>query len=38
MPTTAKICGLTSPATLDAALGGGASHVGFVFFQPRPAT
>ncbi|MET4896032.1 phosphoribosylanthranilate isomerase [Sphingomonadaceae bacterium jetA1] len=36
MPATAKICGLTTPATLDAALGGGASHVGFVFFPASP--
>ena len=36
MSTTAKICGLTTPATLDAALGGGASHVGFVFFPASP--
>lgn len=35
MPT-AKICGLTTPATLDAAIRGGASHVGFVFFAPSP--
>lgn len=34
--TTAKICGLSTPATLDAAIGGGASHVGFVFFAPSP--
>ena len=34
--TTAKICGLTTAATLDAAIGGGASHVGFVFFAPSP--
>ncbi|KQR84039.1 phosphoribosylanthranilate isomerase [Sphingomonas sp. Leaf343] len=32
----AKICGLTTAATLDAAIGGGASHVGFVFFAPSP--
>ncbi|NNM75369.1 phosphoribosylanthranilate isomerase [Sphingomonas sp. ID1715] len=32
----AKICGLSTPATLDAAIGGGASHVGFVFFPPSP--
>ena len=32
----AKICGLTTPATLDAAVGGGASHVGFMFFAPSP--
>ncbi|HEX8383628.1 MAG TPA: phosphoribosylanthranilate isomerase [Sphingomonas sp.] len=36
MPTTAKICGLSTPATLDAAVAGGASHVGFVFFAPSP--
>ena len=36
MPTTAKICGLSTPATLDAAIAGGASHVGFVFFAPSP--
>ena len=33
---TAKICGLSTVETLDAALGGGASHVGFVFFPPSP--
>jgi phosphoribosylanthranilate isomerase len=31
-----KICGLSSPETLDAALNGGAAHVGFVFFPPSP--
>ena len=36
MPTTAKICGLSTPATLDSAVAGGASHVGFVFFPPSP--
>lgn len=36
MAATAKICGLTTPATLDAAVGGGASHVGFMFFPPSP--
>lgn len=36
MPATAKICGLSTPATLDAAVAGGASHVGFVFFPPSP--
>ena len=34
----AKICGLSTPETLDAAVGGGASHVGFVFFPPSPRT
>lgn len=36
MPITAKICGLTTRETLDAAIAGGASHVGFVFFPPSP--
>lgn len=36
MPVTAKICGLSNPATLGAALTGGASHVGFVSFPPSP--
>ena len=34
--TTAKICGLSTPVTLDAAIGHGASHVGFVFFPASP--
>ena len=34
--TSAKICGLSTPETLDAAIAGGASHVGFVFFPPSP--
>jgi phosphoribosylanthranilate isomerase len=33
---TAKICGLSTAATLDAAIAGGASHVGFVFFPKSP--
>jgi phosphoribosylanthranilate isomerase len=33
---TAKICGLSTAETLDAAIAGGASHVGFVFFPPSP--
>lgn len=36
MPTTAKICGLSTPETLNATIAGGASHVGFVFFPPSP--
>lgn len=36
MPVTAKICGLSTPDTLDAAISAGASHVGFVFFPPSP--
>ena len=31
-----KICGLSTPETLDAAIGGGASHVGFVSFAASP--
>lgn len=36
MPVQAKICGLSTAQTLDAAIAGGASHVGFVFFPPSP--
>ncbi|MDB5678051.1 phosphoribosylanthranilate isomerase [Sphingomonas bacterium] len=36
MPVSAKICGLSTPETLDGAIAGGASHVGFVFFPPSP--
>ena len=31
-----KICGLKTPETLDAALAGGATHVGFIFFPKSP--
>ena len=31
-----KICGLSTPETLDAAIGSGAQEVGFVFFAPSP--
>jgi phosphoribosylanthranilate isomerase len=33
---TVKICGLSTPETLDAALGAGADFVGFVFFPRSP--
>lgn len=36
MPVLAKICGLSTPETVDAAVAGGASHVGFVFFARSP--
>ena len=36
MPLAIKICGLTTPDTLSAALDGGASHVGFIFFARSP--
>ena len=31
-----KICGITTPAALDAAIAARASHVGFNFFPPSP--
>ncbi|KXF79211.1 N-(5'-phosphoribosyl)anthranilate isomerase [Paramesorhizobium deserti] len=31
-----KICGLKTPDTVDAALRGGASHIGFIFFPKSP--
>lgn len=31
-----KICGLKTPDAVDAALGGGASHIGFIFFARSP--
>ncbi|UTP39907.1 phosphoribosylanthranilate isomerase [Phenylobacterium sp. LH3H17] len=36
MSVTAKICGLTTPQTVTAALDGGASHLGFMFFAKSP--
>ncbi len=36
MPVLVKICGLTTPEALDAALEAGADMVGFVFFAPSP--
>jgi phosphoribosylanthranilate isomerase len=36
MSTGVKICGLTTPETLDAALDGGASFVGAVIFEKSP--
>jgi len=36
MPVSAKICGLTTPEAVGAALDGGATHVGFVFFPKSP--
>ena len=36
MSLIVKICGLSTPRTLDAALGAGADMVGFVFFTPSP--
>jgi phosphoribosylanthranilate isomerase len=31
-----KICGLQTPETIDAALDGGATHIGFIFFSKSP--
>ena len=36
MSVLVKICGLSQPETLDAALDAGADAVGFVFFPPSP--
>jgi len=36
MSIQAKICGLSTPQALDAAIKGGASHVGLVFFARSP--
>jgi len=37
MPVPAiKICGISTPATLDAAIAARADHVGFVFYAPSP--
>lgn len=36
MPLKAKICGLSTPETVDAALAGGAGWIGFMFFPKSP--
>jgi phosphoribosylanthranilate isomerase len=36
MPPQVKICGLSTPETVDAVIAGGASHIGFVFFAKSP--
>ena len=36
MSVLVKICGLSTPETLDVALDAGADMVGFVFFPPSP--
>jgi phosphoribosylanthranilate isomerase len=36
MSATAKICGLSTPETIRAAVDGGASHIGFMFFSKSP--
>jgi phosphoribosylanthranilate isomerase len=36
MPSTAKICGVSTPETVAAAITGGASHVGFMLLVSSP--
>ena len=36
MDLIVKICGLSTPEAIDAALGAGADMVGLVFFPPSP--
>ena len=36
MPAVAKICGLTTPEAVRAAIDGGAGYLGFVFFDRSP--
>jgi phosphoribosylanthranilate isomerase len=36
MPVSAKICGLSTPETVDAAIRHGASYVGFIMFPKSP--
>lgn len=36
MPVETKICGINTPAALDAAVCNGAAYVGFVFYPPSP--
>ncbi len=36
MPVSAKICGLSTPDAVQAAIDGGATYVGFVFFAHSP--
>ena len=36
MSVTAKVCGLSTPDAVDAAVAGGAAFVGFVFFPSSP--
>jgi len=36
MPPLVKICGLSTPETLDAAIQLGATHIGLVHYEPSP--
>ncbi|MEM9331592.1 MAG: phosphoribosylanthranilate isomerase [Pseudomonadota bacterium] len=35
-PKTIKICGLSTTDAIDAAVSGGATHIGFIFFEKSP--
>ncbi len=35
-PELIKICGLSTPEAIDAVIDGGASHLGFIFFEKSP--
>ena len=36
MAVQIKICGLSTPETVDAALAAGATHIGLVHYEPSP--
>ena len=36
MPVEVKVCGLTDPRSLAAAVLGGARWLGFIFYPPSP--
>ena len=36
MTCAAKICGLSTPETIETAIENGASHIGFIFFEKSP--
>jgi phosphoribosylanthranilate isomerase len=36
MPIDVKICGLSTPESVTAAVAGGATHIGFIFFPKSP--
>lgn len=35
-PDLIKICGLSTPESIDAAIAGGATHIGLIFFEKSP--
>ena len=36
MPSLVKICGLSTPESVDAAIRLGATHIGLVHYEPSP--